>query len=747
MKKRILIIISALIAAVICAGFFVLMTESGLRWTFRQLSYAVSGLSARSIKGRLAGPLQIQGLLYKEPELSLELNSLNLNWDPLKLLTLKLHLTELDIEGVKIITSANETSAQTEFLPGDLHLPVAIEIGNATIKNILISDQDQQPFLIDSAVLSTSVNALSAEVHVLKIASPLFTASIKGDISLSENLPLDMFLEWEVYPEGLAAVKGKGRIAGSLKEFKIEQETSAPFRANLKGTVQNITQDIQWEASVTLAELLTGRVNAEWPDIHLTAGLQIEGTASKADIKGTFNARDSLYFGELSGYVDTAIDGGHISIKKIKISIPASNAGLEINGEYDLSNKASPLRIAADWNSLVWPVMTKEGRISSKKGSILLSGTPDKYDFQVNAFFNPENILESEWTLSGQGTDSGISVETFTAELLKGSLKGRGEIHWNPVMDWTIAFNGSHLNPGVIAKEWEGDISVDATASGSVDKGLTKMQVDLQRLEGRLRGHPLRGVIQADISGDTYTVKQFDIQSGSARLTAAGTLGKTSDIKWKIKAPDLGDLYPGGKGSIHGEGMIKGRSNAPEITVELAGKGIAAGAFKGEEIGIRASVNLDKDGESKLDLRAGKVLINNQGIDLLSLVVSGETAEHLITLNVISGKRDLSLRLKGSYLESIWKAQLLQTDLAAADFGQWSLRVPVDLYISADKAESGNLCLINAGSKVCMQSAWKKDAEIEGMFFLSRFPLPLLKTFFIIETELDGMLDGEAHIA
>src|SRR5581483_98638 len=105
MKRRSRWLLALASATLLLAGALVwlLATESGLRWVYARAHGLLPGtLDVQKLDGRLAGPLHIEGLHYRDASTDVRVDRLTFDWSPLALLAGHLHVRDLTVGGVQV---------------------------------------------------------------------------------------------------------------------------------------------------------------------------------------------------------------------------------------------------------------------------------------------------------------------------------------------------------------------------------------------------------------------------------------------------------------------------------------------------------------------------------------------------------------------------------------------------------------------------------------------------------------------
>jgi len=246
---------------------FVLHSENGTRWLFDLARDLAPGeLRVDSLKGRLTGPLDLEGLRYRDGDLTLELGRLHLDWQPSALLQQRVHLLTLELEHGRLELSPPETDAPpSEPFPG-LTLPLELVLESIEVTDFrIIPPGVAEPIIIDQ--LTLTARGVADEVNIQHLEAASFGAQMKlaGNLHLTPAVPMDLKLDWHYrLPDG-PLLSGWGRIVGNLEELKIEQALAAPLSAVLSARLFELIQAPRWDARLALDGTDTGAVSTAFP--------------------------------------------------------------------------------------------------------------------------------------------------------------------------------------------------------------------------------------------------------------------------------------------------------------------------------------------------------------------------------------------------------------------------------------------------------------------------------------------------
>src|SRR6185436_7543567 len=229
-----------------------------------------------------------------------------------------------------------------------------------------------------------------------------------------------------------------------------------------------------------------------------------------------------------------------------------SPATLHAKGTVTFVGDTPTLDIAAQWQSLQWPLHGK-ALVTSATGEGTLRG-PMPYDFTTTAQVDGPDLSPAQGSARGVLSKDELVVAEYTIQAFDGSMTGSGQLQFAKPRAWKLALRADDINPVELHDEFPGRIDVRATAEGKGLDQQASFRLALANLRGTLRNEPVRarGTVQRE--GKTWQVSDARLAFGGARATLDGTLRDTIDAKWSINAPALDRLLPEAAGSIQSTG-------------------------------------------------------------------------------------------------------------------------------------------------------------------------------------------------
>lgn len=641
-----------------------------------------------------------------------------------------------------------------------------------------------QPRWAGAATLSGSLEDLRVR-H--RLSAP---ATARLDARLSEplrDLGFDATLEAPPFALATLGVElpgltagGRVHVTGTLEKFRGEARLAADYDAYGKADVDLVMEREEdlWrvERLVLTRPLATMRVEASgemtlptdaepsfsveaawsdlaWPLTGEPVARSAEGRLRAAGTLEDFRGEAAAtvrYEGYGTAHADLAVarQGESWELATLEVTSPDSPLHLEASGEATLAAGAEPrFSVDASWRDLSWPLIG-EPAVRSPAGRASVVGGADAYDLEIAGRLIAEPLGPTPFRLVGRGDRERLELERARAELLTGVVTARGEVAWQPRLEWRLAVDGKGLDPTAVWPEGSGQLDLAARTVGHVDESGTVARIAPLRVSGTLRDAPLAGEGAVDIAGDHLTLRDLDLTWGSLKLAAAGQVAPSWSLETDLEAPDLSLVSSEVSGALTAHTRLAGPQAAPHIEVAATGSRLGFGDLSAAELTVDADVDLSSGGALTLDAAATTVAAGERMFERVGLTGEGSREEHRLTVAVDGatspeGESRLRVAARGGLGEDdAWRGELTALDVTVPEAGSWSLASPVTVAASAEAVELGRLCEVSDGARLCAEGAWRSADGWRANTELTALPLALAQPFLPPELTLSGTLDG-----
>jgi len=322
--------------------------------------------------------------------------------------------------------------------------------------------------------------------------------------------------------------------------------------------------------------------------------------------------------------------------------------------------------IKGSWQQIGWPLKNHPQWLS-RQGRYRIHGWVDTYQLELATEVSGTQLPTTRLKLTGKGDETGILLRPLTAEGPVGHLKVEGRVRWSPQLVWDLTLKGRDLDPAPLQPDWPGKLTLEARTRGRLQSDLS-VELELKRLKGELRAHPLQASGRFHYQGDILRARGFNLVWAGNRLQLDGR-GTTQqlDLEFDLQAPHLERLDPELKGELSGQGRISGSPKQPKVDLHLLGRNFAWGdELNIQRLDFKAKGNPD-DPASHLRLELYHLKIAGWRFNHAALSGDGQPADHRIGFSAEGPLGKIMIHLQGGYLSadrSHWQGEVQHLPLA-----------------------------------------------------------------------------------
>lgn len=693
MKRAVRIIAGVflgLIIAVLAAVLILFNSGEALRLLVSRFS--PPGLSIRRVSGTLAGPVIMKGITYSRGENGnrVQIGELYMDWQPLELFALNVHVTRMDIKKMRVRAAKKPAKpAAPKPLP-KLRLPsfVSVALDNVSCTDVeYISAASKKPLILDRIKLGAYMQGDTLYIKNLHARTPQYEMAVKGKLRTADDYPLSLKTSWAAAIQKYPKAEGTGSLDGSLENLHILQTIKPPYNTDIDLTLENLARKM--------------------------------GTAPGAPIgwKGKIAWRSLRIF--------LFAPPGKQKTRRELINSP--------RGELTSEGDTGAYRLGLD--TVIYLPLKPKGK--GKKPA----GTKTQY-------------IANHIRMEGAGDMESLTVRNFQDAVFGGKLYGRGKVNWKsrPVTGFAFSINAKGINTAKLSPEMPGSINFRTIISGEISKQKRDILLELTGLTGDLRGHPLSGSGRVRAIDKDYFIPGIDIRSGRASLSASGSLvHRRWDFRWDLNAKDIGELAPDAGGAISAKGVFTG-TGKPVVRATLAGTDVRYKTYSIKTLASAFAVDLADRQSSNINLTATGLKAGKHQVREIRMTGTGKLARHRITLSAKGLNTALIMSLQGGYAGGAWSGEIGRMDISERKYGTWKLPRPAPLKL-AKGAASAYICLENitrkkagGAAEICLKADVKKPQGMHAALTASRVPLGLFQPLMPPGLTPSGALNGNADI-
>ena len=252
----------------------------------------------------------------------------------------------------------------------------------------------------------------------------------------------------------------------------------------------------------------------------------------------------------------------------------------------------------------------------------------------------------------------------------------------------------------VFHPDFSGEFSADLNLQGRM-KPVPFVEIQLTTLDGTLNGQPLSGSGNLAAGPDEIRISDLDLAVGENHLSADGLLGEKIDVDWQLDAPRIGDLLPGGSGTIKGRGSLVGALLTPAGEADLIIADFSWQDLQVEAGRLDARFDIAGDVIEVFEIELTNVRWRDWTVDRIDGDVQGTPSDHAIALSAESGPMRGELKLRASLSADEWSGRVDAIRVAEPIVGEWKLETPAAFRIKAEEQHLELSCLRSGQAQVC----------------------------------------------
>lgn len=756
MKKwliRITVAFLGFVFLLFTALFYLLGTENGTQLLIVQAEKFLDGdLDIGSGRGRILDHLELTDIRFSNTEGVARIGHLSLDWKSTDLFKRHLHILEFTADAVsyEAVPQANQTDPEESgpvTLP-EITLPLTLGIDKLVLNNFTFSSApDTEAVSVHRAALELSWDKEGIRIQALDATTDMASIQLRGKILPSANYSLQLTTDIKTVSPDLPSFTIKGSCSGDLQELHLVEEVSGAISASLDVTLKEVLSDPGWQGNIKINELIPALFAPDIPG-RMTGNITTSGTLSQAEVAATLSIRDDTA-AEINWDADirvqTNLENLVFDIRQFTLKHAETQAILDIAG---IADPEQNIDLLLHWQDLQWPIPGKADYHSSK-GEAALKGTIHSFHLLLDARISGNDIPETTVSLNGDGSADKLRNMRLTLGLPEGEVVLQGDVEWTPEVKWNLKTTGRQVNPGIQYPDWPGRIDWLIRSEGCIEEDGISANVTIDTLNGNLRKRPLSGTGNIRIEPDAVRVQELHLASGSAVVTADGSLGEHSNLHWKADIADFSDLLPDTSGHLKASGTVQNKMSEPQLDIVLSGNNIVSTSFTLDHIQADAALDVSWNNPFSLTLNAGDLKSGDKLINTITIQGKGSREDHTVLLKADHDLADISLTLKGGYSEDKWRGLLDSLSILSNDFGTWSLQDPVTVSASATTASISPLCLRRAHSTLCADGVWDSaNNDTRGNLRIDEIPLAWLSPWFPETLEsLTGLFSARAKVS
>lgn len=730
----------AIAVGVAALAYWLLMTIGGRDLLLRQIVArlpAGTELTWKQAEGPASGPMTLRGVHFSmprqrdpdcvpTPQASCAMGRIVFDADVVTLdpalrplLGRTLRLDALDVRGATLDLPRSDEPFELPTWPDVLpriEPPLAVQADTIRIDDFTVVQEGEPLIAIRSA--RTGLHAASGRLHVerLRMDSDRGQFTLHGDYEPRKDFRSDLIGTAVLPAQAGRTAPRLGLVAkGDLSRMDVAVAGRLPAPTQATLTLRGDKDAPRWQVRAKSDALDIGLLTGGEPGESMALNVDASGTGGNANLRGSFR----------QGEFNATIQPSKLSLVERRLQLQPLVVDLfegrvTANGIADLQdpNDAS-LKFAVNACGLQWT--SEDGKTAiGGDADFGVAGKPQAWALKGQARLQRGNERATV-DITGAGNRDGMRVDALRATMPQGRLDAVGNVAWSPLVKWQADATLAGFDPGYFAPDWPGAINGTLTSTGELrdGKGLLA-HVDASKLGGQMRKRALSGRATVDIDGDAYR-GDVALGLGNSRIDANGKIASTMQVDANLAPLHLDDLLPDGKGVLRGTLKLRGARNAPDIDVDLDGKGIAFGDYRAESISAKGRLPWNK-GNGALAIDARGV---DAGLPLTGLQANLRGAVERLQFDADAQGDIGTLAVQGDATKqgTRWQGTLAALQFAPQLGARWSLQQPARWSWDGRNGMLSQACLRSAdGGDLCANADWpRRGLDLQG----DKLPLAL----------------------
>lgn len=727
-------------------------------------------------EGALLDQFTLQGFHLELGNIRVGIDDLELAWADDCVLSGRLCLNTLHVDGADIRLSASDTPEEPPQDSGEpfrLHLPFPIELRSVRLDNVDVQLAN-----------GTHINWVSFESSATAEQSQAALAPTRLD-QLSIYLPPSPGVQLTLDTQTPLTAEG---IDGAISLTQPQEDTSqeVPINERLAAREPIILPEIVLPVDVGISELAVTDINFTGAFEYSIERLQLAGNTQEsqvaidtfevvtddlqatlvgnADLTGNYPLEAQLnavlflpeLFPALSGETLVLDLSGPLNNLQVDLSA-AGVVAASLSAQIDALAPDLPFQVRLQSERLQWP-LTDEPQVENENANqpyvveavdLTVAGSLEAYRAEVSLQAQGPQLPPTQITLNGDGDFSHFRWDPLALQVEESTLRSEGRIDWLAPLTIDTRIRLDQFDPAHFVDQMDGNLTGDVDLNVRQLGDLWSVSIADIDIEGELRDYPL--TLQAALDANSnleVDIHELLFTQGNNRLQASGQLSEQAmSLNADIDLRELSTLSPDLAGTLTGNLQASGSFEQPALLADLSGRDLRFADNRVERLSMNANVQGLENPRLDVQLGLQEILAGGQRLYSADLNLTGRLSQHRLEVNV-QGQPDSPLSrallaLDGRFNQQDQQYQGRLTPLEIdSEAGNIRLEAPLDLSynLANGQARLSPFCLRREeGGLVCSQEPINASAD-QGRAVLTvrEVPMEMLEPFLPEEWSFEG---------
>jgi translocation and assembly module TamB len=711
----------------------------------------------------------------------------------------------------------SEADMDIQSAIGALNLPVPINVNEALIQNVTLQSGVEAPLtLLNSLRFQASLDE-NLIVDELEVIRDDIEASLSGQLSLEAPFAVSTNLEGLYKSIGVAGKDNfvlplKLNGSGTLDKLQFSL-ISQDYGLELGGELQALLIEPEWDVNGVLDHILLpladsgeaisisglvvacrGRIDdwffdlesaldfgalhvsrldvsgsgsstgiqvshAEYfgPDLDITQSGKLDWSSEiKAELNTVIRRLDfSPWVGnwpaghELSGNLELNVSETSLEINQASLAVIGT--GLVANIEADIDIDANKLNARVDWQGFSWPLNDPVPEFASPSGSLNVAGSIDQWNGEGQIDLQIGDYPQGRFVIQGDGTRSSGRLSILDSEILGGRISGEANADWASILNWNAVLSIEGVDPDPLMPGWPGKL--DAELALSAKNNNEQIQLNLESVQGVLRGVPVDGRGGLTIEGKNILFDQLEFHTDQAVLQLSGSHVDSAGVSVKFNGYLPSGLLDGASGNVQMEGRFSNNANHPLLDFNLEALDLAWAGYGIKSVSAQTKQAIATRRLPALQLDASNLTLKDQLIDEVSLSFIPMGDRYGLQASLTDERFSLNTALTlvperpDDLFNDAWHGAIEKLDLLIDQSFGFKLLEPAVFELSSGAVLLGSLCMSEeSGAGLCLEGDYQSEGKRSLVLDVSAVPLNYLRDFLELEVNFEQQLEGRLEL-
>jgi translocation and assembly module TamB len=689
----VLLLLPLLLAGLLLAAVY---TETGTRTVWQLAERYAPGRLSGTVSGTLAEGLALRNVSYRDDDLNVAVNRIDGKWR-LDLSPLKLTVDHLRIDTVDARLPPSPDEKKPTVLPESLELPLALDIREVTMEQLILRDGETETRLSDLRLQAES-DGVRHRLTLERLDTPFGRARANARLSGQRPFPIEGDASLQGDFEG-EAYRVDARLSGTLPELNVNVDARSGDKLRANAVID----------ATPFADLPFKRLQLQADDIN-PKDFSAEAPEANFSIRADLVPRDTgdgkgaplAVSGPVAVKNDKpgAIDEGRVPLESITADVrldekrqTLANVKAQLIGKASISGKGELVRNEEGKFGGAFAFDVAQLNLKALHGALqptqlwgpvnvrLVPGEGDALDTQHIALKLQDD--QYKITLAAELDEKLVQLETVELQAYKARLSASGQLGRGEAMAFEVQGELDNFDPAQwIAmlpenKQPEGKgngkgprksagkgkqsspevvdalINMDFEAVGKLNPEIqAKLVFDVH--DSTYGGLPMTGGGTLQVAGERLLPSDAQVTIAGNVVDIKGSFGAPDDtLNINVDAPQLARLGYGLEGALKVDAEVSGTMDRPNVRAEYEASQLAFGGQSVESLSGQANIEgaaLDSPNalaNAKLSARVNAKGVKLPDVNLNNLMANldGSFAKHSLDVSATGKLRGKPLNL------------------------------------------------------------------------------------------------------